>query len=101
MPATARSRRALSYRAAQFEFSQGVQQLGRGDLTDRTVAEGSIGRFEEPTVLAERDLRAALAALLVQKLLGNLTEGVAAVLFGLTSFARHTSFSPARHETAR
>src|SRR6516165_5096862 len=55
-----------------------MKQLGRGDLTDRAVAKGGDGRLEQPAVLAKRRLREAFAALLVQKLFGDLPEGVAA-----------------------
>jgi hypothetical protein len=51
-----------------------VKQFGLGDLADRTVAESGEGGLEHPAVFAELGLRPAIAALLVEKLFGDLTD---------------------------
>jgi hypothetical protein len=57
-----------------------MQELRRRDLADRPVAEGRVGRFEQPPFLAQRGLTPLLTPLLVEELLGNLAECVAAGL---------------------
>ena len=66
--------------SAQLELPQCMQQLGRRDLADRAVTEGGKRRFEQPPVLAQRGLAPLLAPLLVEELLGDLAERVAAGL---------------------
>src|SRR5262245_66408122 len=64
MPATARPGALVAF--AYFDLPQGMQQLRCGDLADRAIAEGGIGRFEQPAVLLQRRLRPVLPSLLVQ-----------------------------------
>jgi hypothetical protein len=63
---------------ALFELPQGMQQLRRSDLFRRTIAKRGIVRLEQPAVLLQGRLRPLLAPMLVQELLGDLAETVAA-----------------------
>jgi hypothetical protein len=55
-----------------------MQQLRRNDLSSRTVAERGKGRLERPAILFQGRVRPALTPVLVQELVGDLTEAIAA-----------------------
>jgi hypothetical protein len=57
-----------------------VKEFGRSHLADRAIAKGGEGWLKQPVFLAERSLGAALAALLIQELIGNLAEGISSGL---------------------
>jgi hypothetical protein len=63
--------------APDLELAQRVEELGGGDLTDGTVAEGVEGGLKQPAVLFQGHRRTALSGLLVEQFVGHLAKGIA------------------------
>ena len=78
MPATARKPPGALVTPALLELAQRMQKFGRGDLADRTVAKGGVGRLEQPAVFLQRRLRPLFPSLLVQKSSATSRKRVAA-----------------------